>query len=85
MTFGINQSERNNVAVRFRDRNDIGKSGKNGLRFVGSYPQITGQSPKPPRPERPSGLEAAGATHLAKQKDTHQKVGVFLLVEMTGC
>ena len=38
-----------------------------------------------PRPSLCSGLEVAGATHLAKQKDTHQKVGVFLLVEMTGC
>ena len=29
MTFGLNQSEQNNVAVRFRDRNDIGENGKN--------------------------------------------------------
>jgi hypothetical protein len=31
MTFGVDQSERNNVAVRSRDRNDIGCNGKNNL------------------------------------------------------
>ena len=45
MTFGLDQSEQNNVAVRFRDRNDIRVERQNGLRFVGSYPQITGQCP----------------------------------------
>ena len=44
-TFELNQNERNDAAVEFRGRNDIRVERQNGLRFVGSYPQITGQRP----------------------------------------
>jgi hypothetical protein len=41
MTFGLNQSEQNNVAVRFRDRNDIRiERQKTNLSFKGGVKQL---------------------------------------------